>query len=78
MFSSTLSETRERASLENKEDSHVELRLPLRARRMQRDDLRAEKIVARSDARRQREINPTIVVDHAVHAPLTRAIKTVL
>ena len=44
---------------------------------MQCDDLGAQEIVTSSNASREREVDPAVVVDHAVYAPLTRAIEPV-
>ena len=59
-------------------NSHVELRLALLASRVQRDDLRAQQVVARRDAAGQGEVDPAAVVDHAVDPPLARAVQPVL
>lgn len=49
--------------------AHVELHALALGRRVQRDDLGAQEVVARRDARGHGEVDPAAVGDHAVDAP---------
>lgn len=57
--------------------AHVKLSTHRLARRVQSDDLGAQQVLTWSNAAGHGEVNPALVRDHAVDAPVSGAIKTV-